>query len=211
MDKSESIKELATALAKFQGEVTNTINSKTVTVKTKTGSTYSYRYAPLDEVLNIIRPLLSKNGLSVLQSPINESGAISLTTTLLHNSGEWLEYPPLKLKAEADTPQGIGSAITYARRYTLSSILGMSSEDDNDANGGDHKLETDKPEPLEQEKTLSEKQINRLFAIGIKRGQSKEIIEKSIEKDYGKGKAEDLTKVEYDALCKRLEALPLKG
>lgn len=210
MNKSESIKELAAALAKFQGEVNNPQNSTTVKVKTDKGS-YSYKYAKLDEVLNIIRPILSKNGLSIVQIPTTIDSQISVSTVLLHSSGEWLELEPIALKMDKATAQGAGGAITYARRYSLSAALGIASEDDDDANGIDPNGETIIDPTEKPIKSLSDAHIKRLFTIGSSRGQTKEVIDKSIKKDYGKDKAEELTRAEYDALCKRLETLPMKG
>ena len=127
MQKSESIKNLAVALSKFQSEVKNPKN-------TAKNPFYSSSYAPLQDVLNTVRPLLSKYGLSIIQSPSGDGQSISITTMLLHESGEWIEFEPLILKAEKLTPQGAGSAITYGRRYALSAVLGISSEDDDDGN-----------------------------------------------------------------------------
>lgn len=206
MDKSESIKELASALAKFQGEVKNTANSKTVIVKTKSGSTYTYKYSPLDEVLSMVRPILSTNGLSMVQSPSNDNGTITLTTVLMHSSGEWLEFPPLQLKAEANTPQGVGSAITYARRYVLSAVLGISSEDDNDANVNEHNISSSEPKQAAKTKSsLSEAQIKRLYAIAKAAEVTQEQVNLSIQTEYKKENANELTKKEYDELCNRLE------
>ena len=127
MNKSESIKELATALAKFQEEVTNPKN-------TADNPFFKSKYAPLNDVLSLVRPILSKNGLSLLQSPSGDGERIVITTMLMHSSGEWIELDPLMLKADKVTAQGAGSAITYGRRYAVSAILGISSEDDDDGN-----------------------------------------------------------------------------
>lgn len=128
MNKSESIKELSIALAKFQGDITNPNNSKTVSA-----GAFSYKYAPLDEILNLVRPTLSKHGLSIVQIPVTSEGMVGVSTTLLHSSGEWIETLPILLKLDKQSAQGAGSAITYARRYSLSAVLGISSEDDDDA------------------------------------------------------------------------------
>ena len=128
MNKSESIKELATALAKFQEEVTNPKN-------TADNPFFKSKYAPLNDVLTLVRPILSKNGLSLLQSPSVGGERIIITSMLMHSSGEWIELDPLMLKADKVTAQGAGSAITYGRRYAVSAILGISSEDDDDGNG----------------------------------------------------------------------------
>lgn len=127
MQKSESIKNIAKALAQFQAEVKNPAN-------TETNPFFKSKYAPLNDILNLVRPLLSKHGLSVLQSPSGDGQNVTVTTLITHESGEWIESDPLTLKADKATAQGAGSAITYARRYALSAMLGISSEDDDDGN-----------------------------------------------------------------------------
>lgn len=127
MNRSESIQNLAAALSAFQGEVQNPKN-------TAENPYFKSKYAPLGDVLNIVRPLLAKYGLSVIQIPSTENDNISVRTLLIHKSGEWIESEPLTLKMDKPTAQGAGAAITYARRYAISAILGISSEDDDDAN-----------------------------------------------------------------------------
>ena len=201
MNKSESIKELAAALAKFQGEVNNPQNSTTVKVKTDKGS-YSYRYAKLDEVLNIVRPLLSKNGLSIVQIPTTVDNQISISTMLLHSSGEWLELEPITLKMDKASAQGAGGAITYARRYALSAALGIASEDDDDANG----IEPTINETTATTKPLSEAQIKRLFAIAHTANIEPDKVKDQVKTKFNK-EIEALTKAEYDTVCKGYESL----
>lgn len=129
MNKSESIKELAISLSKFQSEISNPKNSAS-------NPFFKSKYSPLSEVLNVVRPILSKYGLSIIQSPSSDTTTdyIIITTLLLHESGEWIEAEPLFLKMDKPTAQGAGSCITYGRRYAISAILGISSEDDDDGN-----------------------------------------------------------------------------
>jgi hypothetical protein len=127
MNKSESIMEIAKALCQFQAEIKNPANSAN-------NPFFKSKYAPLNEILNLVRPSLSKYGLSVLQMPSSNDGDVVITTLLMHSSGEWIESCPLRMKPAKNDPQGIGSAITYGRRYALSAILGISSEDDDDGN-----------------------------------------------------------------------------
>lgn len=127
MNKSESIANLAGALAQFQSEISNPKN-------TANNPFFKSKYAPLNDVLNLVRPILSKHGLSIFQSPSGNGDNIIITTMLMHSSGEWIEADPLVLKADKATAQGAGSAITYGRRYATSAILGISSEDDDDGN-----------------------------------------------------------------------------
>ena len=193
MNKSESIKNLAVALSKFQSEVENPKN-------TADNPFYHSKYAPLQDVLNTVRPLLSKHGLSVIQSPAGDGQSVSITTMLLHESGEWIEFEPLVLKAEKITPQGAGSAITYGRRYALSAVLGISSEDDDDGNSLEKTQQNSG-----QKKQLTEKQVKRLYAIANSAGFSTADVKKVLMKDYNKTQAADLTKEEYDEICERLQ------
>jgi hypothetical protein len=143
VNKSESISNLAQALCLFQGEVTNPKN-------TASNPFFKSEYAPLSEIINTTKSLLAKHGLSVLQSPSGDGEHIIVTTLLMHSSGEWIEGEPLVLKADKITAQGAGSAITYGRRYGLSAILGIASEDDDDGNhatGNEDKTENLKAKP----------------------------------------------------------------
>lgn len=145
MRMSESIVNLSEALARFQEDIRNPEN-------TATNPQFRSKYAPLNVVINTIKPIMAKYGLSFIQSTGSDVGneSIVVTTLLLHKTGEWIESDPLTLPAyqvkgggvKDFNAQGAGSAITYARRYSLSAILGLSSEDDDDGNGttsGGHK------------------------------------------------------------------------
>lgn len=199
MNRSETIAELATALSKFQGEITNPANTKTVS----TGS-FSYKYSPLDEILSLIRPLLSNNGLSLIQAPVMQDGMVGVTTTLLHKSGEWMEFEPILLKLDKQSAQGAGSAITYSRRYAISAILGISSEDDDDANSIEPN--TNKNNNKQIGKALSESQINRLYAIANSKGIKAEVVKASVKQKLNK-EVLDLNKQEYDTVCQGYESM----
>ena len=127
ISRSESIIELSKAFAMFQAEVNNPINSTT-------NSFFKNKYATLGDVLNEVRPVLAKNGLSILQMPSGDGGLVQLTTLIMHTSGEWIETEPIVMRPEKPNAQGMGSVLTYARRYSLSAILGVASEDDDDGN-----------------------------------------------------------------------------
>ena len=126
MNRSETITEIAKALAKFQSEVSDPNRTKeNVFLKSK--------YVTLDSLLQAVRPVLANNGLSFLQVPFTGADVVSVTTMLLHESGEWLESDPFTLPLMKKDPQGVGSVVTYARRYSLSSILGVAWDEDDDA------------------------------------------------------------------------------
>jgi hypothetical protein len=132
MQTSVSISALAKALAAFQGEAPNPPKTRTAKVPTKSGGEYRYTYADLADIITAMRPLLAKHGLSVAQSATNTEHGVGVTTLLTHASGEWIMSDPLILPLSGATAQAAGSAVTYARRYALSAILGISSEDDDD-------------------------------------------------------------------------------
>src|SRR5688572_15377231 len=121
MQKSESIAALAGALAKAQAEI---LGAK----KDSENPFFKSKYADLAAVWDACRGPLTKNELSIVQTPrteINEKSTIIYVGTLLsHSSGEWIseELSAIPVK---DDPQGIGSCITYLRRYALSAFTGV--------------------------------------------------------------------------------------
>lgn len=134
---SEQINELAAALAAAQGKFQPIKRSKTVEVvgKTRDGRDfkYKYAYAPLDEILNATRPALSENGLAIIQTTNEGDNGTLLKTSLIHSSGQW--YDSYKYLGRFEDPQKFGGALTYYRRYEISTVLGVSSEEDDAANG----------------------------------------------------------------------------
>lgn len=143
MKTSEQINELAGALATVQGEIRDAS-------KTKEG--FGYSYADLSDILDIARPLLSKNGIAIIQTPSNVDMPpvgdgnqptlyVAVETTLAHKSGQWISekyHMPVEQKVSnkgkqtLSLAQCIGMTITYCRRYAAAAILGM-AQTDNDA------------------------------------------------------------------------------
>lgn len=126
MNKSESIATLAKALNLFQGEL------KPVP-KESINPFFKHKYADISTIWEASRPLLAKHGFAIAQLPTVENNQIVLTTLLMHISGEWLSSDLLVTPVKLNDPQAVGSALTYARRYALSAILGICSEEDDDA------------------------------------------------------------------------------
>ena len=127
MKTSESIVNLSASLVAAQADARNaTFDS--------VNPHFKNRYASLAEVIETMKPVLAKHGLAIVQMPAvrMDIGPV-LMTRILHQSGEWIEdeYPINPIKND---PQGFGSAITYARRYTLPGILMIASEEDDDGN-----------------------------------------------------------------------------
>lgn len=121
---------LATALVKFQEDLPRVAKSKTANVPTKNGGQYSYTYADLAAVTDAAMPRLTSLGLSfTCRGRKTEDGRYELVGVLRHVSGETDEGA---LPIAGNTPQEIGSAITYARRYLLGCMTGIVTEDDDD-------------------------------------------------------------------------------
>jgi hypothetical protein len=116
--------QIATALAGFQGEMPTVAKAHTATVKSDKGS-YSYTYAGLADVSEAAMPLLARHGLSFTTLP----GHGVLTGMLLHSSGQSLTA---SLPIANGTPQQVGSALTYMRRYLLGCMTGLVTDDDDD-------------------------------------------------------------------------------
>jgi hypothetical protein len=135
---SETIGAIAAALAKAQAELTNPEKSLVATIRSPfpREPERSFRYAPLSSGLDVIRKTLGRHEIAAVQSTEidKEAGLIRLTTILAHASGEWLasDWPVCAL-ADTAAPHRMGAALTYARRYSLFSLVGIAGEDDLDA------------------------------------------------------------------------------
>jgi hypothetical protein len=141
MEFSPTVTAITKALVKVQEKIQN----PTTTAK---NPFFKSKYAPLDEILAMVRPILAENGLVVLQEASGDGSFATISTILMHDSGEYLKTAALTLKPVKTDPQGIGSAITYGRRYALLSILGLAGEPDDDANVATHGAATpEKAEP----------------------------------------------------------------
>jgi hypothetical protein len=149
MKKSENIAKLAEALCAVQAVLKGA-------VKDSENPFFHSQYADLTSVWDACRESLTKNGLAVTQpTDVTDSGVI-IETVLLHKSGEWIAGR-LLLKPTKQDPQGIGSAITYGRRYALAAMVGISPEDDDGegAMGRETKTEKKKSYPKKAEPSRS--------------------------------------------------------
>jgi len=171
MDKSETIIELAKALAKAQAQIKPA-------VKDSENPHFRSKYADLSSVWDACRKPLTDNGLSVVQMPVDAPtpDSVALTTLLLHTSGEYISSTVSAPLTKKDA-QGIGSALTYLRRYALSAIIGVVADDDDDGNAASRPHTNGKATYTPQEQShangngsstqakATEKQIKMLFGI----------------------------------------------
>lgn len=124
--------ELFAALAKAQGEFKVPVKNKTVDYTDKNGRRVFYKYADLADIIECIKDPMAKNGLSVIHLMEFQKGIFGIKTKLCHSSGESMSsFHPLPTVGSI-RPQEFGSAITYARRYSLSCIVGIASDEDDD-------------------------------------------------------------------------------
>jgi len=135
---SESIGSIAAALAKAQAQLVNPEKSLVAIVRSdgRRGAEQTFRYAPLSSGLDIVRKTLSQHEIATVQTTsIDEAtGIVRLSTVLAHASGEWIasDWPVCPI-TETERPQRMGAALTYARRYSLFTLVGIAGEDDLDA------------------------------------------------------------------------------
>ena len=126
-EASLTIGKLASALAKAQGQIR-------AAIKDSENPFFQSRYSALSAVWDSCREPLSKNGIAIIQrTNATDGNIISLSTILAHESGEWI-CGTLNMKPVKSDPQGLGSCLTYARRYSLASMVGICSEEDDDGN-----------------------------------------------------------------------------
>lgn len=128
MKKSESILKISKALIEFRKDVKQPM-------KDADNPYFKSKYVPLENVVEAIDEVAPSKGLAFTQWALNdEQGRVGVATLLLHDSGEFIEYDPVFMNADKNTPQGAGSLITYLKRYTLSAIFGITSDEDDDGN-----------------------------------------------------------------------------
>jgi len=145
MNQSEHINELAAALAKAQGAIQPA-------AKDRENPAFRSRYADLTSIWEACRGPLSDNGLSIVQFPVDaEPGRVALETTLLHASGQWLRER-VSTRLTKDDPQGVGSALTYLKRYALAAVAGVVADDDDDGNAASQGRGPQRPQPATYQK-----------------------------------------------------------
>jgi len=207
LETSASLKELGAALAKFQSQVPNV-------KKDGTNPFFKSKYATLENVIDTVRKPLAANGLSFSQFP---SGENELSTILIHSSGEFISATA-KMTPKDNTPQGQGSAITYLRRYSLSAILGIATEDDDDGNAASTaRREPMKPysvprsQPKEDEDESGAAIMNPDEIVEVKKDKIKKLM-KALGKVPTPKAVRDLTGIAlqesaYDEIITRLKDL----
>lgn len=178
MNKSESINEIAKALADFQAEVKDPS-------KDKENPFFKSKYVALDGVLQTVRPVLAKHGLSVMQLPTSDETAVTVTTLLMHSSGQFIESEPFKVLLTKKDAQAAGSALTYARRYSLSAVLGIAWDEDDDADSITQAAVTrgliDKIAEMAEAKGIDRKNISNYIRATFNKNSAKSLDMQQLE------------------------------
>ena len=177
----EQRQEMFEAWAGFVGEVSNPL---------KTAANYNKgNYAPLNEVLDETRPLLSKYGFGLMQFPVVAGTKVSITTMLSFKNGACWTFPPLTMNAAKDDPQTIIATVTYGRRAALNAILVVYGENDDDGNAASgakqQKGKAVKRTDL-SELDVAKQEIIKLCSQKVRTGMDKELLYNTIS-EYNNG------------------------
>jgi hypothetical protein len=207
MKTSENINEIAKALSIAQSEIKPA---------SKDGANphFKSKFSTLASVWECIRIPVTSQGLTIIQDMNTEDKtSVSITTRIIHTSGQWIEFGPLTIPVTKHDAQGVGSASSYGKRYALSAALGIvSSEDDDDAEGAVGRgkctpakepiksyAECMEPDPV---KNMSAQQLLVLngLSLQIKNG-NKEKIDKWLQDTYKTKEYAQLPESCFETVC----------
>lgn len=211
INKSESIAELAKALSAFHGEVKQPL-------KDKANPFFKSKYVPLENVVEAITEVSHKHGLSFIQYPINQDNKVGVVTVLMHSSGEYIETEPIFTTPAKNDAQATGSVITYLKRYSLSAVFGITSDEDDDGNSASTIGNTQQQQQKQKQQQSVEKLTDKQYAmvtgkvkeLSEKIQQPANVVYKNVTGELGISKqSNQLTKQEamkvIDSLAKQLE------
>jgi hypothetical protein len=200
-DDPAALGELVTELAAAQGEFGEVRKTKEADA-----GRYRYRYASLDDIIAAVRPALSKHGIALTQDVETEPGSVSVVTILRRGTAS-LSLAPITLPAGEDA-QAVGSALTYARRYSLATALGITAEEDDDgaASGG---APPAAPRVQAPGKKATEAQMKRLHAVARERGVTHEQMRDWAGSHLGIETLTELTVAGAAEMEKSLRGLPV--
>ncbi|MEE8423860.1 MAG: ERF family protein [Thermodesulfobacteriota bacterium] len=207
---SPTIHKLAKALSFAQGEMEGA----------KKGSENPFfrkKYADLWEVWTACREQLSKNGLAVVQTTEEtDTGDIMMITTLMHESGEWIRGR-LRMKPVKQDPQGYGSCITYARRYSLAAIVGVCPEDDDGNAASKSKNDVLPPKEVSPGKApaslspaiITKQQGQDIFLKATANGWPMSAVKDYMADVCGVEKSAEIKVQDYSTLMRRMDSVPM--
>ena len=164
MRTSETTAEIGAALAAAQSSIEHVGKGKTVQIPTKSGK-ITFKYADLGSLIDCVRAAFAEHGLSFMQNIEPAQHGLTVSTLVLHRTGEWVEGASVPVGANIADPKSVGSAITYARRYSLATIAGIAQvDDDGQAAAASPPKREAKPkaDPLEARKQAARERVAAL-------------------------------------------------
>ncbi|WP_239733034.1 ERF family protein [Mammaliicoccus sp. E-M26] len=198
MNKSESIVEISKAMAKFQSEVKQPF-------KDANNPFFKSKYVPLESVVESITSIAPKHGISFVQWASNDdTGRVGVSTMIMHTSGEYIEFDPVYMNADKNTAQGAGALISYLKRYSLSAVFGITSDQDDDGNHASGNTNKPKQSPKakpEQIKNLQDK-IKQAIEVGGDDASEQKVMQWLKITDYN-----NVTEAQINPMINRLNDL----
>ncbi|MTV23747.1 ERF family protein [Staphylococcus delphini] len=198
MNKSESVVEINKAMVAFRKKVKQPL-------KDKNNPFYKSKYVPLENVVEAIDEAATTHGLSYTQWALNDiDGRVGVATMLMHESGEYIEYDPVFMNAEKNTPQGAGSLISYLKRYSLSAIFGITSDQDDDGNIASGKQA--KSEPKASAKGVGTLKEEMLKFSELMQSLGKQVSVSDVQQKLGINDMQALSDNQISACIKKLDS-----
>ena len=205
MQKSESIKNIASNLIAFRKELKQPS-------KNANNPFFKSKYVMLEGVVKSIDEALDKLDMTYMQEVTSEGNQVSVSTILLDKSGEYIQFEPLSVPVTKNDAQAFGSAETYARRYTLSAVFGVTSDVDDDGNAASKSAPSQRPSKPNYQgspnKPASDKQIKKIhaqFGIKAKRiGENQDALEHALLAKTKKSDFREMTSQEASKTIKWL-------
>lgn len=198
MNKSESIVEISKAMAKFQSEVKQPF-------KDANNPFFKSKYVPLESVVESITSIAPNHGISFVQWASNDdTGRVGVSTMIMHTSGEYIEFDPVYMNADKNTAQGAGALISYLKRYSLSAVFGITSDQDDDGNHASGNTNKPKQQPKakpEQIYYLQDK-IKQAVEVGGDDATEQKVMQWLKISDY-----DTVTEAQINPMIKRLNDL----
>lgn len=190
MNISEGKGDLFAAISNAQAEFSTV-------AKNATNPHFKSKFAPLDTIIEMIRPILPKHGLAVMQFTDIADAGIVVETVITHSSGQYISGA-LAMPAVKQDPQGYGSALTYGRRYALAAALGIVSDEDVDENAPDKQKDSVKnPERIS---------IDQAIVLRDLLNQGRQFTEKIFCAQAKISRIEDLAADRYDGAFKHAQS-----
>lgn len=204
-ESSDSLDKIFAATSKMQASMESA-------KKDKKNPFFKSNYADLESCWEAVKKPLTDNGLSVLQLPMSGTQTLKVKTILTHSSGQWIANT-VELRPTKTDPQGTGSAMTYARRYGLMAICGISPEEDdgNAASGKQPARPAAKPQreivnhAPQKAEVITKAQVTRLHTIVSSSEWTGDQVKEIINKKYKLTTSKDLNKVQYEELVNYIQ------